>query len=78
MNNVNLKGFFSSTEILQKDEMKNIKGGGGDKCAVCSMGPGGAGGTCGEYVFSFAEASAMANEFNQDVDDGYVYFFHCP
>ncbi len=75
MNNSNLKSLFASTEILQRDEMKNIKGG---ECAVCSIGPGGAGGTCGEYVFTRSEANALANEFNEDLDDGYAYFVHCP
>lgn len=62
--------------VLSKDQMKQINGGLLQNCAVCSMGPGGVGGTCGSYSFSSSEAQSMANEFN-GYRDGYSYYKQC-
>nr|WP_299419339.1 hypothetical protein [uncultured Emticicia sp.] len=61
--------------LLSREQMKKVKGGLLDNCAVCSQGANG-GGTCGGHDFSRAEADSLADEFNSS-NDGYTYFVHC-
>lgn len=61
--------------VLSKNEMKALKGGG--NCAVCSTWPGSGVFNCGSNVFSWDEASEMASEFDTTLDDGYSYAWSC-
>lgn len=61
--------------MLSKEQMKTVKGGGGD-CKVCSNNYNG-GGTCSPAQFSQAEVTDMVEDF-LGMGDGYDYYGWCP
>lgn len=69
----NLSNFADS--LISRDQMKSVKGGcgNGSGYCVCSTWPGSGEYNCGGGVFSSSQAFLMSNEFNNTLNDGYIY-----